>query len=122
MKIPTFHSLPVLLLAAAALSLSGASLAAGAPMKKEECLQCHGPMENLLKLEPKYETDSGKINPHKFVPHDSNDPAKFPECTTCHTPHGMPPAKGFKDQGANIEYCFSCHHNYTFQKCSECHK
>lgn len=121
MNTQTLRNSAAILFASFALCFAGAA-SADAPMKKEMCLQCHGPLENLLKLEPKYETDSGKINPHKYVPHDAADPAKFPECTTCHTPHAMPPAKGFKDKSANIEYCYSCHHNYTFQKCSECHK
>lgn len=121
MKSPILSSFLSALFSAAILGFAGQA-SADAPMKKEMCLQCHGPVENLIKLEPKYETDSGKINPHKFVPHDSADLAKFPECTTCHTPHGMPPAKGFKDKDANVEYCFSCHHNYTFQSCKECHK
>ena len=77
---------------------------------------------SLTSMPPMYDADPGKINPHKFIPHDSKDPAKFPECTTCHTPHPLPPPKGFKDKSANVEMCYSCHHNYTFQKCSGYHK
>ncbi|MCI5850758.1 MAG: cytochrome c3 family protein [Sutterellaceae bacterium] len=113
---------------AAAFLLGTASSAAfaadGAPaMKKAECLACHGPIEKLTALPPKYDAGDGKlVNPHKFVPHDSKDLAKFPECTTCHTPHTMPPPKGFHDKNANVETCFSCHHEMNFKKCSECHK
>ena len=109
--------------AVAAAVIAAAGPASAADLKKADCLQCHGPLEKLTQLAPMYQTESGKvINPHKFIPHDSKDPAKFPECTTCHTPHPMPPPKGFKDKSANVEMCYSCHHNYTFQKCSACHK
>lgn len=118
----TIKTLAAAALAALALAVAAAPAGAAAPMKKADCLQCHGPLEKLTSMPPMYDADPGKINPHKFIPHDSRDPAKFPECTTCHTPHPLPPPKGFKDKSANVEMCYSCHHNYTFQKCSGCHK
>ena len=27
-----------------------------------------------------------------------------------------------KDKGATVEMCYSCHHNYTFEPCKQCHK
>ena len=96
--------------------------AAAQELTKNDCLGCHGPVENLVKLAPMYESDSGKINPHKYAPHNEQSVDKFPDCKLCHTPHAMPAPKGFKDESANIEYCYSCHHQYNFKKCSECHK
>ena len=102
---------------------SSAAFAAEAPqMKKEQCLQCHGPLEALVKKNVQVKVDGGTVNPHKYVPHAEQIPEKFPECTVCHKGHAMPPPKGFKDKSATVEMCYSCHHNYTFEPCKQCHK
>lgn len=90
--------------------------------QKEFCLGCHGPIEKLTDADIKFKVDGGTVNPHKFVPHDSKNLADFPDCTVCHKPHAMPPSKGYKDVSANVEVCYQCHHNYTFQRCSKCHE
>ena len=111
------------LLSFAFAGFSAAAQAQGAPeMKKGDCLGCHGPVEALVKKNVQVKVEGGSVNPHKFVPHAEQNLEKFPECTVCHTPHAMPPPKGFKDKAANVEMCYSCHHNYTFEPCKKCHK
>ncbi len=111
-------SLLPLVCGAAAAQEAGSAPAAG---QKDACLACHGPLEKLAGADVRFKVDGGTVNPHRFVPHDSKDAADFPECTVCHQVHPMPPAKGYKDAKANVEVCYQCHHNYTFEPCSKCH-
>ncbi len=107
----------------AGLALTALPSQAEAPKSsKDTCLTCHGPLETFLKKEVHYNTDGQTINPHRFVPHDSQKPEDFPDCTNCHKPHTLPPPKGFKDTKVEVSICYECHHNYKFQACSSCHK
>ncbi len=85
------------------------------------CVTCH-PFEELLGLPPMFEFNKELINPHVYVPHDTEE---FLECTACHTPHSLDPLpKGPEDvdlSGVTIEACFSCHHLQDLTPCTECH-
>ena len=40
------------------------------PMKKEQCLACHGPtFDDLIKKNVQAQSDSGPVNPHVWIPH-----------------------------------------------------
>ena len=70
------------------------------PMKKEQCLACHGPtFDDLIKKNVQAQSDSGPVNPHVWIP----------------------PKPGYKDTSASLEPCYACHHNYQLKKCSSCH-
>ena len=88
---------------------------------KEQCLACHGlTFSELVNKNIRVESDTGPVNPHVFLPH--NDPnGEVTECTNCHQVHTTPPPKGYKDDQASLETCYSCHHNYELKKCSSCH-
>lgn len=85
------------------------------------CLGCHK-YNDLLALKPKFELESGSVNPHWYVPHDSKN---IPECTNCHVPHAISPLpKGPQDvdmSQVNVQMCFSCHHLQNFTPCKTCH-
>lgn len=92
------------------------------PMKKEQCLACHGPtFDDLIKKNVQAQSDSGPVNPHVWIPHAGGDEKNFTECIECHSQHPMPPKPGYKDSNASLEPCFACHHNYQLKKCSSCH-
>lgn len=86
----------------------------------EQCLACHGPFDKLSQKEILVPADPKPVNPHVFVPHDGKD--KYYDCVACHTPHPMPPPKGYKDKGAGLDPCYSCHHGEQIQNCKSCHK
>jgi formate-dependent nitrite reductase cytochrome c552 subunit len=97
---------------------------------KEECFECHEheSYEQLIELTKDYAVDGEQINPHVYTvdsealapdayivdseapdPHDSEQG----ECYQCHKVHRESPG---------IDYCYECHHDAIFLKCSECHK
>lgn len=88
---------------------------------KEECLQCHGPsFDDLINKNVRVESESGFVNPHSYIPHGDRK-GEVTECTNCHRTHSFPVEKGYKDETATLEPCYSCHHNYELKKCSSCH-
>ncbi|WP_297611890.1 cytochrome c3 family protein [uncultured Sutterella sp.] len=99
---------------------SGASAFAAETLTKDQCLGCHGSFEALISKNVQVEADPLPINPHTYIPHGEKADQNIWECTTCHTPHAMPPRKGAKAE-ANVDACYQCHHQYTFEKCSACH-
>lgn len=88
---------------------------------KTVCLECHGDFKDIIELTKNYKTPGGEqINPHRYVPHNLvNDKTIF-ECTNCHNVHKVPPEEGDIVKAAT-NACFSCHHNETFEACSNCH-
>lgn len=86
----------------------------------EQCLTCHGPFDALVKKNVQTPAEPKPINPHVFVPHDS-DKGEFFDCLICHARHDVPPVKGWKDDTASLDACIGCHHTQTFEKCSTCH-
>jgi hypothetical protein len=119
---------PLLAVALIALMIfAGLALAtqeAGKPdakMDKTKCLACHGPFEKLVKADIKFKTPADEtVNPHKYVPHDSQD---APECTECHVPHQIPPPdKAAVQKPKDVQFCYdSCHHMKNLQSCKSCH-
>lgn len=98
-----------------------AGLIQAAPLTHEDCLKCHGSYEALVKKNVQVNTDSGFVNPHVYLPHNAVGTGEIPECLGCHSQHALPPPQNYKDSMASMEPCYSCHHNYEFKKCSECH-
>lgn len=83
------------------------------------CLGCHGPFDKLINAQIEFTTSGDEtLNPHRFVPHDSKN---VPQCTKCHVPHPIPLKSTDTVPEANVEWCFSCHHQWTFTPCKECH-
>ncbi|HMN11480.1 MAG TPA: cytochrome c3 family protein [Bellilinea sp.] len=101
-----------------------ASIVPVSGFKKTECLDCHGPFEDLVarKVEATAE-DGNTVNPHMFVPHSSTLETDIMECTKCHTPHELPsPQVGASTaKPMTIEACYVCHHTNNFTNCSQCH-
>lgn len=113
--------LQILALSIAALGTACSANAADATTK-EQCLACHGPFESLVAKNIQVEADPSPVNPHKYIPHTKEGGMdKIWECTMCHTPHSMPPKKDPNRERANVEACYSCHHQYNFQRCDACH-
>jgi hypothetical protein len=101
---------------------------APAPVAKQaqaKCLKCHGPFDKLIKAPAKYIAPSGeKINPHRYVPHDSKQAKDIPDCSHCHTAHKLSPlpAKGTIDLSkVSVQWCYSCHHENNLTSCKDCH-
>ena len=83
------------------------------------CLFCHGPYEDLMAMAPSITTKDGTtVNPHKYVPHDSES---IPECAYCHQAHPIPPEEAVK-KPRDISYCFACHHLQVLTRCNTCHE
>lgn len=83
------------------------------------CLKCHGPFEKLAEKTKDYVTEfDEKVNPHRYVPHNSTS---IVDCTECHQPHPIPFKATDDMPKPNVDYCYSCHHTQTFATCSECH-
>jgi cytochrome b subunit of formate dehydrogenase len=85
------------------------------------CVSCH-PFDELMELAPMFEFNDELVNPHVYVPHDTEE---YLQCTACHTPHSLDPLpEGPEDvdlTGVTIEACFSCHHLQELTPCKECH-
>jgi hypothetical protein len=107
----------------AAASAPDAKPAEGAKPAERKCLDCHGPFDKLIKKPAKYTAPSGeKINPHRYVPHDSTLAKDIPECIKCHKTHPPKPPKGSIDLSkVDVKWCYSCHHVENLKSCKECH-
>ncbi|HVN97750.1 MAG TPA: cytochrome c3 family protein [Syntrophorhabdaceae bacterium] len=91
---------------------------------QKACLDCHGPFDKLATASPGYLAPSGeKINPHRFVPHDSKDAKAIPGCTNCHQAHPLPPTAAALAAipKPDVEWCYTCHHKNNFTNCAQCH-
>jgi hypothetical protein len=93
--------------------------------KERKCIDCHGPFDKLAGMPANVTAPSGeKINPHRYVPHDSKEEKDVPECLQCHTAHPLSPKpdKGSIDLSkVSLQYCYTCHHDNTLKSCKECH-
>lgn len=90
-------------------------------LTQEDCLACHGPFEDLAGMGVLAEADDGsEVNPHVYVPHDSET---IEACSNCHEPHSLPPnADELTAQPApGLETCYECHHTRNFMTCTSCH-
>ena len=92
----------------------------------QQCLDCHGPFEDIIKASTNYVTPGGeKTSPHRYVPHDSKLEKDIPECTQCHAAHSLVhlPAKGSIDLSkVTVQWCYAtCHHEKNFTSCKDCH-
>ena len=83
----------------------------------ESCFDCHVPNEHtsyeeVMERTKDYTVDGEKINPHD--PHAGVEGSELEqlECYGCHKMHRESPG---------INYCYSCHHERTFENCSVCH-
>jgi hypothetical protein len=88
----------------------------------EFCLPCHGPYEELQAgTEDMIEDlDGVKANPHMYVPHDSD---KILACKNCHEVHELPVIAPDEIPQADADYCYNaCHHEETFEPCTDCHE
>lgn len=89
---------------------------------KDQCLACHGPFEKVIQGGAKFKISEEEIiNPHKYVPHDSQE---APECTECHiVPHAIPlQDKSTVEKPRDVDFCYGgCHHMRNFQPCQTCH-
>ena len=90
------------------------------PVTPDFCLGCHGPFDELSARTVGFVDDRGNEgNPHVYVPHDRTNVVK---CTLCHEEHPLPLQASDEIPQADLNYCYaSCHHEYNFEPCSECH-
>lgn len=94
--------------------------------KSAECLFCHEfQFSELAKLTADWADPWGDpVNPHTYVDEDKADPHHgdkiVPDCLKCHKEHELP-APTSKVADAKLNYCYSCHHEQTFEVCSDCH-
>lgn len=107
-----------------------------APEEKEvkevvtnECLSCH-PLDEVAVLSTDYLTESGETaNPHRTVdedapnPHEATGNEKVIDCGKCHIAHETDnPSVEDIALPDNVNYCYTkCHHQRTFEACSDCH-
>ncbi|HMK65593.1 MAG TPA: hypothetical protein VK564_07340 [Thermodesulfobacteriota bacterium] len=95
---------------------------------KARCLACHGPYEKLVAKPPFFkgfdprESKITVVNPHQYWPHEDKTEKGIQECTLCHKPHKENMKAGDSTEKANVERCFGCHHNQTFDRCKACHE
>ncbi len=90
----------------------------GSGNAENKCLECHGPYEQLASAEPGFAFSPDlKINPHRYVPHDSKE---IPDCTGCHEEHPVPPTEPVK-KPTSVAWCYACHHTQDFSDCKQCH-
>ena len=116
---------------------AGQAAAAATPEEKkeakavvtDECLSCH-PMDAVATASTDYVAESGEVaNPHRTVDEDADNPheatggEKVIDCGKCHTAHESDaPSADDIEQPDNINYCYTqCHHQRTFEDCSNCH-
>jgi hypothetical protein len=94
---------------------------------KARCLACHGPYEKLASKSPFFkgfdpkESKITAVNPHQYWPHEDKTEKGIQECTLCHKPHKEDMKAGDRAEKANVEKCFGCHHDRTFDRCNSCH-
>jgi hypothetical protein len=82
---------------------------------EEFCLKCHehGSLEELKERTKDYVILGEVHNPHDPHPGVDESVVKHFECWTCHKMH---------QKSGGTEYCFTvCHHDRTFEVCSNCH-
>jgi len=95
---------------------------------KAKCLTCHGPYDKLAAKPPYFKGfDPGKskitaVNPHQYWPHEDKTEKGIQDCVFCHKPHKENMQRGDKVEKANVEKCFGCHHDHTFDRCKTCHE
>lgn len=115
---------------------AGKAQSAGKVEKKEtkevvtdQCVSCH-PLDEVASASTEYLTESGETaNPHRTVdadapnPHEATGNEKAIDCGKCHTAHESDtPAADDIELPQNINYCYvQCHHQRTFEECSDCH-
>jgi hypothetical protein len=88
------------------------------PADKPACLDCHGPFEQLASAEPSFAFSADlKINPHRYIPHNSKE---VPDCAGCHEVHPVPPTEPVK-KPTSVAWCYACHHLQDFTDCKQCH-
>ncbi len=97
-----------------------------APAAGQACLDCHGPLEKFMAGSTAYQVPGGKkVNPHRYVPHDSKRADEAPVCANCHAAHSLSPLpkSGSIDRSTlNVDWCYkACHHTKDFTSCKECH-
>jgi len=88
---------------------------------QDDCLACHGPFDDLMAMDVVAQADDGsEVNPHVYVPHDSDT---IEACSNCHEPHSLPPnASELAAQPApGLESWYECHHTRNFMTCTSCH-
>jgi hypothetical protein len=109
--------------APAAASARGTASAPAAKKAENKCVACHA-FDKLIARPAKYTAPSGeKINPHRYVPHNSKLAKDIPQCTRCHTEHPLPrPKRGSIDLSkVNVQWCYGCHHEKNLKTCKDCH-
>jgi predicted CXXCH cytochrome family protein len=90
------------------------------------CLFCHDfTFENLAKRTVNYRDRWGdQVNPHMYVDEVRANPHHarliVPDCLKCHAEHALP-APTAAITRARLNYCYSCHHEESFEACSDCH-
>ncbi len=107
---------------------SPTSSTAAPNVSSDSCLRCHGPYEKVVQASANYAIQDGsgsKVNPHTVIDISSskrhNTGKGVPECSNCHKPHPLPLASSKDVPEANVEFCYSCHHQRNFIPCSQCH-
>ncbi|MDO8637416.1 MAG: cytochrome c3 family protein, partial [Dehalococcoidia bacterium] len=118
--------LPALPTATAAPSSTSAPAAPN--VSSDSCLSCHGPYEKVVQASANYTIQDGSgsiVNPHTMIDISSskrhNTGKGVPECSNCHKPHPLSLASSKDVPKANVEFCYSCHHQRNFIPCSQCH-
>jgi len=95
---------------------------------KAKCLMCHGPYEKLAAKAPffkEFDVKQSKItsvNPHQYWPHEDKTEKGIQDCTFCHKPHKADIKPGDRVEKTDVEKCFGCHHDRTFDRCKTCHE
>ena len=92
------------------------------------CLMCHYlSYAELSKHTVDYRDRWGeKVNPHIYVDEARSNPhherSIVPDCLRCHREHSDPwPTDAERLIKPRLDYCYSCHHEQTFEACSDCH-
>ena len=95
--------------------------------KSAECLFCHDfYYSELSKRTANWKDKWGDtVNPHLYVDENKADPHNadpiVPDCLRCHREeHALPSPTG-PMAAARLNYCYSCHHEESFEACSDCH-
>jgi cytochrome c nitrite reductase small subunit len=87
----------------------------GKKVEMEACFECHvanehTSYEQVIGRTQDYTVDDEKINPHD--PHAGLEKQDQFQCSLCHRMH---------EESLLINGCYGCHHEGTFESCSECH-
>ncbi len=95
----------------------------------EECVSCHS-LDKVATVSADYVAESGEVaNPHRTIdedaanPHEATGNEKAIDCGKCHTAHESDtPSADDITLPENVNYCYTkCHHQRTFEDCSNCH-